>query len=331
MPVSELDAGLKTAQSLYDEFRFIEAGDVLVRCTKTVTLSSQGKLSPDLPPAQTAPIISGASSLISSPTFVDMARRHSEAQKALALLTSEDGWKLFKTLPSGTTVFSRSPSPRELSIKVVGIIDASPISVAAAWKEGDLYQLWFPVVSYSKVFELISPVELIFKFGGNSILGRSESVLRGWGVDYLSKGFFLILGGTVDYDSKGNPVEPAPFLTTRNRINELSICLEPVSATQCQNVMIATLDVPALVPQYIVEWLLSKVFCAIISLMERIAKATDASMVPGSGLSSAHGDRIKNDVFYRETLSPKINNFLDAKNGRPAAAAAGVAAATTTL
>lgn len=317
MPVSELDAALKQAKDLYDEFRFIEAGDVLVRCTKTIGISSQAgtKLDADLTPMQTESILNAASALIKSPLYVDMARRHLEAQNALAFLTSADGWKLFKTLPSGTTVFSRSNKPSELSVKVVGKIDASPMSVCATWKEGDLYQHWFPVVQYSKVFELVSPVELIFKFGGSSVLGRSESVLRGWGVDYLSKGFFLILGGTVDYDSKGNPVEPAPFMTTRNRINELSICVEPISATQTQNVMISTIDVPGLIPTWLMEWILSKVFSQIIASMETLAKATDASMEPGSGVSSAHGDRIKNDAFYKNILQPKIISFLEKRQG----------------
>jgi hypothetical protein len=62
------------------------------------------------------------------------------------------------------------------------------------------------------------------------------------------------------------------------------------------------------------EWILSKVFSQIIASMETLAKATDASMEPGSGVLSAHGDRIKNDAFYKDTLQPKIKSFLEKKS-----------------
>ena len=66
------------------------------------------------------------------------------------------------------------------------------------WKEGDLFHEWFPSVSWSEMIAKESDAEIIFKYGGNNPLGKSESILHGWGVNHLSAaGFFLICGGSV--------------------------------------------------------------------------------------------------------------------------------------
>jgi hypothetical protein len=130
-------------------------------------------------------------------------------------------------------------------IKVDGVLDLAATQVASVWKEGDLYHEWFPMCSWSKIFHQPSEAEIVFSYGGQNPMGKSESILRGWGCDHLVEGFFLILGGSVT-EWEGERFPPPPRWTTRNVVPVLSILVEPVGRESVRNVMVCALELPPL-------------------------------------------------------------------------------------
>ena len=69
-------------------------------------------------------------------------------------------------------------------------------------------------------FSSQSDAEIVFTYGGNNPVGKSESILHGWGVNHMQEGFFLILGGSVK-EWRGKKFPKPPFRTMRNWVHDL--------------------------------------------------------------------------------------------------------------
>ena len=187
---------------------------------------------------------------------------------------------------------------------------ARPPAHARPPQEGDLFKCWFPFCSYSDIFHKESDAEIVFRYGGTNPVGRSETVLHGWGVNHLVEGIFLILGGSVK-DWKGKKFPKPGFMVSRNWVHCLSILVEPLGLNpqgehEVRNVMICSLDLPKL-PQWFLEWILGKVFIGLVDAMSACGKKASET---GSG--TPHAVRTREDPFYKEFLTPLFNKFMDA-------------------
>lgn len=142
-------------------------------------------------------------------------------------------------------------------------------------------------------------------------MGRSETVLHGWGVNHLVEGIFLILGGSVK-DWKGKAFPKPGFMVSRNWVHCLSILVEPLGANmegehEVRNVMICSLDLPKL-PQWFLEWILGKVFIGLVDAMSTCGKKACEE-----GSQTEHARRTREDPFYKEFLTPLFIKFMDGR------------------
>jgi len=280
------------------DFRWIEAGRSLAACDNTVKEVGGDHA-----------ISKKVQGVLEGSDMKDIRRRYKKALEGLGLLDSNEGWKFFKQNNTGTKVYSKYDEKGNLWIKVDGNFQGTPASCASVWKEGDLFKHWFPFVSYSKFFYKESDAEIVFQYGGTNPLGRSETVLHGWGCNHLVEGIFLILGGSVK-NWKGKDFPKPGFMVTRNWVHCLSILVEPLGANdrgqqEVRNVMICSLDLPKL-PQWFLEWILGRVFINLVDAMSTCGEKADA---PGS--TTPHAVRTRDDPFYKEFLTPLFKKFRD--------------------
>ncbi|GMI47090.1 hypothetical protein TrCOL_g7156 [Triparma columacea] len=282
------------------EYRWIEAGRCLLGCKNAVASAGPNH-----------PVSKSVQSILDGEEMKDIRKRYKKALEGLGLLDSNEGWKFFKQNGSGTKVYSKYDEKGNLWIKVDGIFRGTPTSCASVWKEGDLFKCWFPFCSYSDIFHKESDAEIVFRYGGTNPVGRSETVLHGWGVNHLVEGIFLILGGSVK-DWKGKAFPKPGFMVSRNWVHCLSILVEPLGANmegehEVRNVMICSLDLPKL-PQWFLEWILGKVFIGLVDAMSTCGKKACEE-----GSQTEHARRTREDPFYKEFLTPLFIKFMDGR------------------
>ena len=155
-----------------------------------------------------------------------------------------------------------------------------------------------------------SDAEIVFSYGGTTPIGKTESILRGWGCNNLKDGSFLILGGSVS-EWRGKKFPKPGLLTTRNEVPVLSLLVEPVSETECRNVLVSCLELPPL-PEWLLKWILGKVFLMLYGKMENCAKAAMAEK-DNKDTKNEHAKRIRENSFYSDFLNPRFANFLNSK------------------
>jgi hypothetical protein len=298
--IKKVVASLAEVTRMRSEYEWITAGRLLVACVRSITAAGADHA-----------ISKIAKPLIETKDMYDVKARYLTALDGLGLLANEEGWIFFKENKAGTKVYYKYDEKKNFWIKVDGKLEISGSACASIWKEGDLYHKWFPQCGWSKIFYQESDAEIVFSYGGTTPVGKTESILRGWGCNHLAEGFFLILGGSVS-EWKGK-VFPAPgFLTTRNVVPVLSLLVEPISENSCRNVLVSCLELPPL-PESFIKWILGMVFLMLYSKMEACAVA---SMAEGS--KTEHSARVKSNKFYSEFLNPRFADFIEKKRAAPA-------------
>ncbi|GMI06561.1 hypothetical protein TrLO_g4085 [Triparma laevis f. longispina] len=292
----------KITDVLIPEFTWIDAGRSIIACDNAMRKAGAGHK-----------IVEKCKPLMETEAIQDARKRYPKCLKALGLLDLNDGWKFYKD-QNNTKVYSKYDEKGNFWIKVDGIFKGSPTTCASIWKEGDLFKEWFPFVSHSKFFYKESDAEIVFTYGGTNPLGKSESILHGWGCNHmhdLDDGCFLILGGSVK-EWRDKPFPKPGFMVTRNWVNDLSILVEPMGVNgageeEVRNVLISSLALPKL-PQWFMEWVLGKVFINLVAAMSACGKKCDA---PGS--ETPHAVRNRSDKFYAEFLDPRFEYFKTAR------------------
>ncbi|GMH89436.1 hypothetical protein TrVE_jg13090 [Triparma verrucosa] len=290
----------KITNVLIPEYTWIEAGRSIIACDNAMKKAGSGHK-----------IVEKCKPLMETEAIHDARKRYPKCLKALGLLDLNDGWKFYKD-ENNTKVYSKYDEKGNFWIKVDGIFYGNPTTCASIWKEGDLFKEWFPFVSHSEFFYKESDAEIVFRYGGTNPLGKSESILHGWGCSHMhdpSDGCFLILGGSVK-EWRGKPFPKPGFMVTRNWVNDLSILVEPLGLNsegeeEVRNVLISSLKLPKL-PTWFMEWVLGKVFINLVAAMSSCGKKCDAE-----GSVTPHALRTRSDKFYSDFLDVKFDEFKE--------------------
>ena len=160
----------KVTEEMIPEFKWIDAGRSITGCKNALDAAG---------PQNSVVKRVMKEGVLESFEVTDALRRYPKTLKALGLLDKDDGWKLYKQGPTGTKVYSMYDDKGHFWIKVDGIFKGTPTTCTSIWKEGDLFDQWFPSVTWSKMLKKESDAEIVFTYGGNNPVGKSEVSERG--------------------------------------------------------------------------------------------------------------------------------------------------------
>jgi len=249
--------------------------------------------------------------------LVNIGKIHKKYENAVVALVEfrygeEAGWEPAGTV-HGNEVFSKKDKRGDIWVKVDGFVVGDAAHCLAVWREGDLYQDWFPSVDFSGWVAEVGKAEVCMYFGGTFIprLVGQDTVVHGYGVENLRDGYFLILGESVDNWPVGTnqplpvPEPPASFFR-RLFVNALKIYIEPLPDGTVRNSMIVSLRLDFPFP----AWLVTHAFKAVFGMIYVSMQATMDKMKAEDAESSHYRRFAQSTSVYRDWLLPLFDQYL---------------------
>lgn len=283
----QLDAAVAALGALASDYRYLEAGELLVGIDRRLGQKAGGR-------GEKA----AAAKLRELDCAETVRQRASACRDALRGLRdrSEAGWTVVSAGAGGARVMRREALGLLTMRMEATLEDVRPADVVHLWRTASLYQHWFPLAARGSTVADLHAAEKVVHLELRHLFGLADIVASCWCCDNLREGQLLLCMRSVrqaDLPAIHLPPHPRRAYPGKALAVRVPVCIdiliEPIAASALRFSLQLRQEVPAGTPGWLTKWLCARGMTHLLQQMGRVARAMSAGDASSEHLAHARG------------------------------------------